>query len=137
MKEVILVDTGPLVAWMCEGDQWHRWVCAQMEALPQMFLTCEPVLTEVCFLIARNGGEPHRLLSKVREGFLRPSIHVSGEASALETLMKRYANIPMSLADACLVRLAEMHRHCRVFTLDRHFTRYRRYGRSVIPLLSP
>jgi len=51
--------------------------------------------------------------------------------------MQRYANTPMSLADACLVRLSEMHEDCRVLTLDIHFKLYRRYGRSVIPLISP
>jgi len=73
----------------------------------------------------------------VREGRLRPNFKLADEAAALETLMKRYADKPMSLTDACLVRLAEIHKDCRVFTLDRHFKTYRRYGRSVIPLLSP
>lgn len=70
-------------------------------------------------------------------GFLKVGLEIADEAGALETLMSRYAETPMSLADACLVRLAEMHKDCRVFTLDRHFKHYRRYGRSVIPLLSP
>lgn len=51
--------------------------------------------------------------------------------------MRRYAAVAMSLADACLVRLSELHRDCRVLTLDRDFARYRRHGRSVIPIISP
>jgi predicted nucleic acid-binding protein len=62
---------------------------------------------------------------------------VETEAVALETLLRRYTDVPMSLADACLVRLSELHQDSRVFTLDRHFARYRRHGRQVIPLLAP
>jgi hypothetical protein len=51
-----------------------------------------------------------------------------------ETLMRRYADTPRSLADACRVRLSELHSDCRVFTLDADFRRYRRHGGQVIPL---
>ena len=54
-----------------------------------------------------------------------------------ENLMRRYGDSPMSLADACLVRLSELHSDCQVFTLDAHFRRDRRHGRHVIPLLAP
>jgi predicted nucleic acid-binding protein len=52
-------------------------------------------------------------------------------------LLRKYADQPMSLADACLVRMAELNDHCQVFTTDKHFLVYRRKGRSVIPLLAP
>lgn len=131
------MDSGPLLAWMCGDDQWHEWASGQMALLPQTFITCEPVLTEVCFLAARYGGRPVDVIAKVRLGYLKSDIEIGREAGALETLMTRYADTPMSLADACLVRLSEIHKQCRVFTLDRHFQHYRRYGRSVIPVLSP
>jgi predicted nucleic acid-binding protein len=51
--------------------------------------------------------------------------------------MQRYADTPMSLADACLVRLTERLPDCRLFTLDADFEHYRRNGRQVIPLLRP
>ena len=137
MSEVILMDTGPLVALYDVRDPWNEWATAQMRTLPDEVTTCEPVLTEACFLLARGRTDPTRILQAVRQGTLKPAFEIGDEAAALETLMTRYADTPMSLADACLVRLAELHKNCRVFTLDRHFARYRRYGRSVIPLLSP
>ena len=137
MSEVILLDTGPLVAWLCATDRWHGWAADQFARLEPPLVTCDAVLTEACFLYAREGGDPSRLLGKVRAGFLRCEIRIGVEAAALESLMARYADTPMSLADACLVRLAELHRDSRVFTIDRDFTRYRRHGRSAIPLLSP
>ena len=131
------LDTGPLVAFLNRNDQWHRWAETQMGALPPPLLTCEPVLTEACFLIQRNGGQPAEVLRKVQAGVITIALDLQTEAAALETLMRRYADTPMSLADACLVRLSEIHSDCQVFTLDTHFRRYRRYGRQVIPLLAP
>jgi len=137
MSPVILMDTGPLVALFDATDPDHQWARGEMERLPDHVVTCEPVLTETCFLLARGRIDPGCVLRAVREGTLRPAFEIADEASALESLMTRYADTPMSLADACLVRLAEIHRDCRVFTLDRHFQHYRRHGRAVIPLLSP
>ncbi len=65
------------------------------------------------------------------------ALNLGKEAPAVEALMRRYADTPMSLADACLVRLSEIHCDCRVFTLDGDFKQYRRNGRNVIPLLGP
>jgi predicted nucleic acid-binding protein len=137
MKDATVIDTGPLVAWLSEKDAWHGWAVEQFGLLEPPFLTCEAVLTETCFLYAREGGEPARILAKVRSGLLQVRIEINDEAATLETLMARYRDTPMSLADACLVRLSEIHKDCRIFTLDRHFKHYRRFGRSVIPLLSP
>jgi uncharacterized protein len=132
-----LLDTGPLVAFLNRNDQWHEWAKAQMGALPPPLLTCEPVLTEACFLIHRNGGRPAEILKKVQTGVLVVALNIETEAAALETLMRRYEDTPMSLADACLVRLSEIHSDCTAFTLDADFRRYRRHGRQVIPLLAP
>lgn len=108
-----------------------------MGELQPPLLTCEPVLTEACFLIQRNGGTPADLLNKVKAGIIRVALELQSEATALEILMRRYKDTPMSLADACLVRLSELHSNCQVFTLDSDFRKYRRHGRQVIPLLIP
>ena|SRR5258706_9367961 len=132
-----LLDAGPLVSYFSEDDQWHEWSIERMRQLAPPLWTCEPVLTEACFLIARNGGKPSEVIRKLREGIVSVARKVETEAAALETLMRRYTDVPMSLADACLVRLSELHQDSRVFTLDKDFTRYRRHGRHVIPLLAP
>ena len=77
------------------------------------------------------------LLKKVQAGVIDVVLDLQTEAAALENLMRRYEDTPMSLADACLVRLSELHTDCQVFTLDADFRRYRRHGRQVIPLLAP
>lgn len=131
------LDTGPLLVFLNRNDPWHPWARAQMGALPPPPAHVRPVLTEACFLIQRNGGQPAEVLKKVQAGVIQVALEVETEAMALETLMRRYEDIPMSLADACLVRLSELHSDCQVFTLDTDFRRYRRHGRQVIPLLSP
>jgi predicted nucleic acid-binding protein len=77
------------------------------------------------------------VLKKVQAGVIAVALELQTEAAALETLMRRYEGTPMSLADACLVRLAELHSDCQVFTPDADFRRYRRHERQVIPLLAP
>ncbi len=133
----IIVDTGPLVAYFNRRDRWHRWVADQMTALNPPLVTCEPVLTEACFLIQRAGGRPVDLIGKVAQRSLEIGIDLEEDAASIESLMQRYADTPMSLADACLVRLTERFADCRLFTLDSDFEHYRRNGRQVIPLLHP
>ena len=131
-----LIDSGPLVAFYSTRDQHHAWAFAQLDALRPPLLTCEAVLTEACFLLQRGAGRPATIMRAVREGVIQ-ILNIGTEAASLEVLMERYSDVPMSLADACLVRLSELHSDCRVLTLDSHFTRYRRHGRHVIPLLMP
>lgn len=133
----IIVDTGPLVAYYNRRDRWHRWAAEQMAALNPPLVTCEPVLTEACFLIQRAGGRPADLIRKIAQGSLEIGIDLQEDASGIQSLMQRYADTPMSLADACLVRLTERISDCRLFTLDADFEHYRRNGRQVIPLLHP
>ena len=126
------------------GQRWrkdptfHATVsCSALAQLEPAFITCEAVLTEACFLYARAGGDPAKIIGKVRQGLLDATFTLASEAAGIELPMRRYADTPMALADACLVRLSEVHKDCRVLTLDKHFKHYRRYGRSVIPLISP
>ena len=83
------------------------------------------------------GGKPADLIRKVAQRNLEIGMDLADDASAIESLMQRYAGTPMSLADARLVRLTERLLDCRLFTLDASFEHYRRNGRHLIPLLHP
>jgi predicted nucleic acid-binding protein len=133
----VIIDTGPLVAYFNRSDRHHRWAMAQMAALAPPLLTCEPVLAEASYLIQRAGGKPWDLIRKVSQGILRIRLNLEADASAVQSVMERYADTPMSLADACLVRLTEIITDCKLFTLDSDFAHYRRNGRHAIPLLIP
>ncbi len=137
MKAAVLLDTGPLVTFLAAGVGHHDWVCDQWKRLHPPLLTCEPVLTEAAFLLKREGVETDVLFALLERGVLRIGLEIEDQIADLRTLMRRYRNRPMSLADACLVRLAELHPNGVVFTLDADFRIYRRHGNKVIPVLMP
>ena len=137
MANHVLVDAGPLVAWLVANDQHHNWAAGQFAALPAGLLTCEPVLTEASLLIEYHGGDPGVVMELVARGVLRIALVLQEEPATLVRLMRRYRNVPMSLADACLVRISELNEECQVLTTDSDFHIYRRFGRKVIPTILP
>jgi uncharacterized protein len=132
-----LLDTGPLVSFLASGLRHHTWAVEQWKLLRPPLLTCEPVLTEATFLLKREGHEADALFALLERGVIRIALAVQEEHADLRALMRRYRNRPMSLADACLVRLSETHPDGHVFTLDSDFRIYRRHGKKVIPVLMP
>ena len=137
MTGPVLLDTGPLVSFL-SGEQEHSdWVVAQWKRLRPPLLTCEPVLTETAFLLKRGGADADAVFELLERGIIRVALGIQDQLADLRPLMKRYRDRPMSLADACLVRLSELHPRGRVFTLDRDFHIYRRHGNKVIPVLMP
>ena len=132
-----LLDTGPLVSFLALGLRYHLWVVEQWKRLQPPLLTCEPVLTEAAFLLRREGHEADAIFALLERGVIRVALSVQDEQADLRALMRRYRNRPMSLADACLVRLSEIHTAGEVFTLDSDFRIYRRHGNRVIPVLMP
>ncbi len=137
MKPTILMDTGPLVAFLNRRDRLHEWTIKALEQLEAPFLTCESVLSEACFLLRKTVGGGEAVMELVARGLIRVPFRFESEAPAIRRLLARYANIPMSFADACLVRMAEQFPSALVLTLDRDFKLYRRNGRQTIPLASP
>ena len=136
MSAVILVDTGPLVALFDKRDKYHAWTVAALGATVGPLTTCEAVLTEVCFLLKQQFGGAEEVFELLDRGLLQLRFDLRAEHERVAQLMKRYGDLPMSLADACLVRMAETIPASRVMTLDKDFTVYRRHGRQVIPLLA-
>lgn len=130
------MDTGPLVAYFCASEARHAWAIEQFENLAPPILTCEAVLTETCFLLSRAREPASKLLQKVGQGALQIGVHLQDEAGAVAELMHRYRNLPMSLVDACLVRLAEIS-GLPICTLDSDFTIYRGHRHARLNLITP
>ena len=137
MRSVVLLDTGPLVTFLAAGLDHQNWVREQWRRLHPPLLTCEPVLTEAAFLLKREGRETDALFALLERGILRVALEIENQVPDLRALMRRYRDRPMSLADACLVRLSELHSGSVIFTFDADFLIYRRYGSKVIPVLMP
>ena len=99
------------------------------------WLTCEAVVVETFFLLARR--EAARLARLLRDGRLRVAGGLRDELEPVLTHMDKYADVPMSLADACLVRMSETLPDPVVLTTDADFKFYRRHSRQVVPCLGP
>lgn len=133
----LLLDTGPLFAYLCRADLHHNWAVRQFGSFSGPLLSCEPVLAETAYLISQRGGELEALWAFLRRGMIRLPFRLESDFEGVAALRRRYSKVPMDLADACLVRLSEQHRDCRLITTDSDFRLYRRLGRQLIPLVFP
>ena len=128
-----VADTGLIKAVLDRNDPVHGWAAA---VFPQHapWLTCEPVLTEASHL----SGAPEKVMQLVARGDLQVKFDAAAEADRLIELLLKYKDRQMDLADACLVRIAELEREAVVFTVDREdFTIYRKNGRQPMPCVFP
>ena len=122
---------------MSKTDQHHRWSVDTWRSLYETLWTCEAVVSETIFLLQSDGVAIDSLLELFERGLVKLDFNVSAHQPDVWELLRKYADQPMSLADACLVRMAELNDRCQIFTTDKDFLVYRRKGRSIIPLLAP
>ena len=122
---------------MNRRDQFHSWAQQEMAMLQPPLLTCEAILVEAWFLLGRVPNGRSSLLRFLNQSELRIGIQFAQEKDRLLELMQRYSSVPMSVADACLVRLSEKFPTGVVLTLDSDFLVYRRFDREPIPTIMP
>jgi len=132
-----LVDTGPLVAIIVLSDEHHAWTVEQLRRAPPQVLTCDAVISEALFLLKRSGHDCGCLFDLIDTGFLQSDFRLVDEYKSVQHVMQRYADLPTSFADACLVRMCELHPHAQIWTLDRDFHIYRQHKTKKIPLIIP
>ncbi len=133
----LLCDTGPLVAFFNRADQHHAWAKEQFAHIFQPLKTCEAVISETIFVLQSDGLSPDPLFETLARGKLLNSFAAADYWPDLRRFIKKYENLPMSLADASLVKMSELSSNCKILTTDRHFRIYRRNERLVIPLIAP
>jgi len=137
MAGPVVLDAGPLVALLDRNDPWHTWARDQIGVLMDPMMTCEAVISESAFLLEHCDPGFKRLMGLFHSGTVRLAFDLTGQMNAVSRLLEKYADVPMSLADACLVRMSEIHDGARVFTIDSDFKFYRRFGRQTVPLIFP
>jgi uncharacterized protein len=137
MKRQVILDTGPLVAFLNSRDNYHDWAKAQWAKIQPPLLTCEAVVSEACFLLMEWDKGISSVFALLERKVLEIFFSLGDQIAPVSVLMKKYGNVPISLADACLVRMAELHDSSSIITLDSDFQIYRKYKRRVIPLLMP
>jgi uncharacterized protein len=132
-----IVDTGALVAFFDRAERHHRWVFERIGQLEAPLLVCEPVIAETMYLLARSRRGQDALFGLFENGALRIALRIDEQIEPLRQLMEKYRDTPMSLADACIVRMAEIHDRHVVLTLDSDFLIYRKHGRESLALIRP
>jgi uncharacterized protein len=137
MAKTVLIDSGPIVAVLRKRDQHHAWARAHFESSDQSFATCEAVISESHFLLEGTPGGAERLYALLERGIIDVPFSLTGQLAETGRLIRRYRDVPISLADACLLRMAELDERTVIFTTDSDFRLYRRNGRQVIPLIMP
>ena len=125
MKRV-LVDTGPIVAILNRRDQHHRTCVEALNEMPGPLFTCWPIITEAAWLLGRSADHLRQLIKSMDSGFLELLTLSSEDAAPIGSILKRYRDVRIQLADAALVHLAARDGLDTVFTLDRRdFSVYR------------
>ena len=133
-----LVDTGPIVAFLNRRDRHHGWAVETFSTVRAPLLTCEAVLSEAAYLLRRLTGGPEKAIELLTRGVVSASFRLETESTAVKKLLARYGDVPMDLADACLVRMTELHSDSVLLTIDSEFRDvYRRHGRQAIPTVLP
>lgn len=132
-----IADTGPLVAFFDRAERHHAWAAARLRDLAAPLLVCEPVLAEAMYLLSDLRKAQEALFGLIENGALRVAFHVEEHVPALRALHRKYHDRPMSLADACIVRMAELFEQHQVLTLDSDFSIYRKHGREPLDLIQP
>ena len=132
---VVIADASALIALINDRDPHHEWAVSQAEELPAPFVTCESALSETFYVLGDPGVDT--VLQLLRRGGLKIRFELAAEIEPVAALMEKYRDVPMSLADACIVRMTETLSNPLVLTTDSDFRVYRRLGRQVVPCRMP
>ena len=118
-------------------EAFHNWAIEQLQDIKPPLFTCEAVITEACFLLSRVYEGEKQVLSLLRSEIICLKFNLNDELREIDELMQRYQSVPMSLADACLVRMAELNPASEILTLDSDFLIYRKLRSQPISLITP
>ena len=135
MAASAIVDASFLVTLLSRRESSHRWAADQALLYPPPWKTCEAALSEAFHLLGPRGAPS--LAALLRRAAVVPAFHLEEGAQAVLRLMQKYADVPMSFADACLVRMTETLNDPVLLTTDADFRIYRRHGRQVVPCVLP
>ena len=135
MAASVLVDASFVVTLLNRRDTNQGWAAEQALRYPPPWLTCEAVLSEAFHLMGANGRP--RLAALLQRRAITSAFRLDPDAESILQLMRKYADVPMSFADACLVRMTETLPNPILLTTDTDFRIYRRHGRQVVPCVMP
>jgi len=136
IEQRVILDASVLVALLSKGDRNHDWAVSQWTQVNPPALTCDAVISETCFLLKRR-YLIEAVFEMIEVGAIAIAFNLQDEATNVRVLMGRYESVPMSFADACLVRMAEQIPNSAVMTLDSDFKIYRKHRNEAIAVVLP
>jgi len=137
LKNRVILDTSPLVALINKRDTYHEWAKQKWSMIKPPLLTCEAVITESFFLLRNIHGGQETIIKFLERKAVIIDFDLEDELIHIQSLLNSYKSVPVSLADACLLRMAELQDSSSVFTLDSDFQIYRKNRHQVIDLIFP
>ncbi len=137
MTNLIILDTGPLVAYLNHSDKYHGWAKSRFQEIVSPLLTCQAVISEACFLTRNISQGRENILEMIERNLIQTEFNLNVEAKILKQLIHKYKDVPMSLADACLVRMAEIYDTAKILTLDKDFLIYRKNKNAPLTCITP
>lgn len=135
MAKSVVVDASFLVAMLNGRDAHHDWAVRQASENPPPWHTCEAALSEAFYLLGERGVRP--LSTMLSRAVLIRRFNLDEHVETVVALLRKYSNVPMSLADACLVRMSEIIADPLILTADSDFRIYRRHSRQIVPVCCP
>jgi predicted nucleic acid-binding protein len=135
MAATVIADAGFLAALLRGRDTHHLWAVELAEHLPPPWHTCEAALSEAFYILAPAAAPA--LIALLDRRALLVSFELNQHLEPVLALMRKYANVPISVADASIIRMSEIMAEPIVLTTDADFRVYRRHGRQVVPCAMP
>lgn len=133
----IIIDTSVIIAYLNKKEKYHNWAVENFKEFLPPLITCEPVITECSFLLKKIDKGNYQLFELIKEKILQVKFNLQEEFKSIDFLLQQYSDIPISLADACLIRMSEIYQDSRIITLDSDFKIYKKNRNKIIDLIIP
>lgn len=137
LNNIIIIDTSAIIAYLNRKEKYHNWVIDYFKEFIPPLITCESVITECSFLLRKVEKGNYQLFELIKERILQIKFNLQEEFESINFLLQKYSDVPISLADACLIRMSEINKSSKIITLDSDFKIYRKSRDEIIELIIP
>ena len=124
-----LLDTGVIVAALDRSESFHQSCVDAIAGNHAPLVTCEAVIAESCYLLRNLPGAADAVLANVEAGNFQIPLRLEDMAGPVRSIMRKYQDSDIDLADAYLIHLASELDTGEILTLDGDFEHYR-WGRK-------
>lgn len=135
--KTVLVDTGPIIALIDNRDSYHTWAASKIDTFENPMITNTAVVVEVLFILKRLNKNANRFFGFVNEGIIKVKNPYPNNAELIHSMYSKYADLPASFADICLLSMIKQSKETKLFTIDSDFLIYHDSKGKPLNLISP